>query len=206
MNDKQSVSKEYNIPKEMFGDAFRDFQKKYSYPKNIIMTAVFLIIAAMYTVSLVRDPSNSVCMMIIIVCLFLSAGIWINTLVIRKNLMSAVEGIENDIYKADVYEDRVVISTSDMPDENEKESVESEKSEDDFFAEKEAGGSQNGPAETVISFVNDSVEILEKKDYFIVYLVKRNFYVIPKQIYTDDELEILRKNFGKAKLISDIKK
>lgn len=213
MNDKPVLSKEYNIPKEMFADAFRDFQKKYSYPKNIIMTAIFLIIAVMYTVSLVRDPSNTVCMMIIVVCIFLTAGIWMNMLVIRKNLMTAVEGIENDIYMAELYESSIAISTSDDPEAEVKESktedqekVPDESEEDDFFAETEEAVLADDPSRTVIDFVNDDVDVLEKKDYFIVYLVKRTFYVIPKQAYTEDELAVLRKSFEKTKFISDNKK
>ncbi len=212
MNDKPILSKKYNIPKEMFSDAFRNFQKKYSYPKNIIMTAAFAFIAISYIISLIRDPENSICMLIITVCIFLIAGIWINMLVIRKNLMNAVEGIQNDIYIAELFENGITISTFDMPDENTEEKKDDgqpdkpdSSDEDDFFAEKESESVNIGGLKTVIDFSKENVTVLEKKDYFIIYLVKKTFYVLPKDKFTSDELVILRKSFEKTKFISDNK-
>ncbi len=207
MNDKPILSKEYSIPKEMFADAFRDFQKKYSYPKNIIMTAAFAFIAISYIISLIRDPENSICMLIITVCIFLIAGIWINMLVIRKNLMNAVEGIQNDIYIAELFENSITISTSDMPEQDNKDDVKSDQSdnEEDFFEEKESESVNDGIVKTVIEFSKDNVHVLEKKYYFIIYLVKKNFYILPKEKFTSDEMSILRKSFEKTKFISDNK-
>lgn len=210
MNDKPILSKEYNIPKEMFADAFRDFQKKYSYPKNFIMTAVYAFIAISYIISLIRDPQNSICMMIITVCIFLIAGTWINMLVIRKNIMNAVEGIQNDIYIAELFENSITISTSDMPEQDNKEKKDDVKSdqsdkEEDFFEEKESESVNDGIVKTVIDFSKHNIHVLEKKDYFIIYLVKKNFYVLPKDKFTSDEMAILRKSFEKTKFISDNK-
>lgn len=210
MNDKPILSKEYKIPKEMFSDAFRDFQKKYSYPKNIIMSAAFAFIAIAYIISLIRNPENSICMLIITVCIFLIAGIWINMLVIRKNLMNAVEGIQNDIYIAELFENSITISMSDMPElnnEDNKKDEQSDKSdeEDDFFEEKESDCLNEGPAKTIIDFSKENVTVLEKKYYFIIYLVKKTFYVLPKENFTSDEMVILRKSFEKTKFISDNK-
>ena len=58
MNDKPILTKEYNIPLEMFANAFKDFQKKFVYPKNIAMTVVGGLIAIAYIYSLIQDPST----------------------------------------------------------------------------------------------------------------------------------------------------
>ena len=44
-------------------------------------------------------------------------------------------------------------------------------------------------------FFEDRVKIHEFAEYFMVYLVKRNFYVIPKKDFSEDEIETLKKLF-----------
>ena len=205
MNQKPLFSKEYNISMEMFGNAFRDF------PKNILMTCAFGIIGISYIPSFIKDPGNTVCVLIIIVCTFMVAGIWLNTAMIRKNLMRSIEGIQGDKYIVEIYENTMNISTLEFSDTEEliEESVVSEdikdkSDEDDFFAEPEQI-SPAGIVKTVIDFVNDDVKILEKKDYYIIYLVKRMFYVVPKNIFSADETKLLTDNFRKAKFIEERK-
>lgn len=211
MNQKPLFSKEYNISMEMFGNAFRDFQKKFSYPKNILMTCAFGIIGISYIPSFIKDPGNTVCVLIIIVCAFMAAGIWLNTAMIRKNLMRSIEGIQGDKYIVEIFENTMNISTlefSDTEQQTEEGGVSEESrdksDEDDFFAEPEEI-SPAGIAKTVIDFVNDDVKILEKKDYYIIYLVKRMFYVVPKNIFSADETKLLTDNFRKAKFIEERK-
>lgn len=213
MNEKPLLSREYNISMDMFRNAFIDFQKKFSYPKNIIMTCAFSLIGVSYIPPLVRNPGNSTCIMIIVVCLFLISGIWLNTFMIRKNLMNSIEGIQGDLYTAEIFENSMNICTKEFSSDSVSEekadktsdnSEGKETDEDDFFAETEEI-TPAGVVKTVIDFVNDDVKILEKKDYYIVYLVKRMFYVIPKNIFSDDEKKILTESFRKAKFIEERK-
>lgn len=206
MNEKPLFSKEYSISLEMFGNAFTDFQKKFAYPKNILMTCAFTLIGIAYIPPFIRDPGNTVCVMIIIICAFLTAGIWLNTFMIRKNLMKSIEGIQGDLYSVEVYESSISICTREFStgETGEPEETNEEKAgaEDDFFAEPEETASA-GVVKTVIDFVNDDVKILEKKDYYIVYLVKRMFYVVPKNIFSADETKLLTESFKKAKFIEE---
>jgi len=173
MDEKTLLSKEYSITLQMFGDAFKDFQKKFAYPKNILMTLAFGFIGASYIPPLIKDPSNSICVMIIIVCVFLIAGIWLNTLMIRKNLMNSIEGIQGDKYIACLFENGMSISTVEISSESKEntdealteDAVPEKDEEDDFFADKEEENVPAGTVKTVIDFVNDDVKILEKKDY-----------------------------------------
>ena len=65
MNEKPLVSKDYSISLEMFGNAFKDFQKKFTYPKNILMTCAFSLIGLSYIPYLFKDPGNSTCILIV---------------------------------------------------------------------------------------------------------------------------------------------
>lgn len=206
MNEKPLFSKEYSISLEMFGNAFTDFQKKFAYPKNILMTCAFTLIGIAYIPPFIRDPGNTVCVMIIIICAFLTAGIWLNTFMIRKNLMKSIEGIQGDLYSVEVYESSISICTREFSTgetgESEETNEEKAGAEDDFFAEPEETAPA-GVVKTVIDFVNDDVKILEKKDYYIIYLVKRMFYVVPKNIFSADETKLLTESFKKAKFIEE---
>lgn len=209
MNEKPLFSKEYSISLEMFRNAFTDFQKKFAYPKNILMTCAFALIGISYIPPFIRDPGNTVCVMIIIICAFLTAGIWLNTFMIRKNLMNSIEGIQGDRYSVEVYESSISICTKEFSsgetDNSENPEGTGEKKDDaeeDFFAEPEETAPA-GVVKTVIDFVNDDVKILEKKDYYIIYLVKRMFYVVPKNIFSADETKLLTESFKKAKFIEE---
>ena len=96
-----------------------------------------------------------------------------------------------------------------MAEDAEKKSDEASASEtgseeDDFFAETEEL-TPAGTVKTVIDFKLDNVRILEKKDYYIIYLVKRMFYVVPKNIFSEDELKVVTDSFKKAKFTEERK-
>ena len=76
--------------------------------------------------------------------------------------------------------------------------------DEDFFAETETDAPA-GTVKTVIDFGLDNVKILEKQDYYIIYLVKRMFYVLPKNIFDEDEKKIITESFRKAKFIEERK-
>lgn len=204
MNNEPILSKEYGISMDIFKNAFKDFQKKFVYPKNIIMTLAFTFIGISYIFPLIRDPGNSTCIMIIIICAFLIAGIWLNSLMIRKNLMNSIEGIQNDRYIAELYENSISIGTVETSENSAEKDTETEekKDEDDFFAEPE-NDAGSGIMKTVINFSDDDVKILDKKDYFMIYIVKKMFYVIPKSFFSTEETEILTESFKKAKFIKE---
>ena len=190
MNDKP-------IPLEMFANAFKDFQKKFVYPKNIAMTVVGGLIAIAYIYSLIQDPSNSVCIMIIIGCAFLISMTWLKPLMVRKNLLNSIDGIQEDRYIFELFDTKVGISTFDSP---ETQQAEEETEEDDFF--KEINKEEEIP-KTIINFNMGGVKVLEKKDYFIIYIVRHMFYIVPKEHFSDEEREMLIKCFKNAQFIPE---
>lgn len=219
MNEKPLVSKEYSISIEMFGNAFADFQKKFTYPKNILMSCAFGLIGLSYIPPFIEDPGNPACIMIILICVFLTAGIWLNSFLIRKNLMNSIQGIQGDRYAVEIFKNSMTISTTEFSDtaasseeapaEGESAELSDEKSEaseeDDFFAETEPL-TPAGVVKTVIDFAEDNVRILEKKDYYIVYIVKRMFYVVPKNIFSEDEIKTVTESFKNAKKFTEERK
>lgn len=205
---KPIISRSYHIPLPMFDDAFLKFQKKYVYPGNLLLTVVLLAIAGVYIHAAVKDNSNTLVYLLIVACFAIILVRWYRTFKLRRAVHDALKEVETDTYQLSAYEDGLVIHTEEAAPAAEdaaepQETVqEPEQSADESPAEE--GGFrkifpdqpvQNDPVEdTEITFGPD-VKIHDFPEYFMVYLVKRNFYVIPKKDFADDEIETLKKLF-----------
>ena len=186
------ISREYGIPTSLYGTAFKVFQKKYVYPRNWIMTAVFAGVAVYYIYSASKDMENMLYWLLAAVCLALIASLWYNPHKLRKNLIKSVENISDDLYRIEIFDDRMTVEMI-MP-ETESDSEKEEKTDDEgidteFFAQEE-----NQNEKTVINF-GSNVAVIEKQDFFLVYILKSVFYIIPKNAFSDDENETMRKHF-----------
>ncbi len=211
MKEKPVLSREYSISKNMFGDAFKDFQRKFAYPKNFVMTGVFAVIAVIYVIALIKNPENSTCAMLIFICICLIFGMWLNVLNARRKLMTAIDGIDEDIYSFELYEDKVIIGTRDSDIKKESDDGDSAENpdnivsdsnnntdEDDFFAPVDEVKNDEIP-KTVINFSDSDIRVLEKKNFFIIYILKHMFYVVPKNAFNDEETGKMKECFMKTK-------
>lgn len=209
-NNSPVISRSYHIPLEMFDDAFRRFQKKYVFPANILLTVVLLAIAGVYIHAAIKDSSNTLVYLLIVACLAIILVRWYKTFKLRRSVHDALKEIESDTYTLKVFEDGLILHTEEaQPELPEKTELPAE-TEDTASAETEEQTSSDGngfqqifPEEPVqeepiedteITFGPD-VKIHDFPDYFMVYLVKRNFYVIPKKDFSADETETLKKMF-----------
>lgn len=203
---KPIISRSYHIPLPMFDDAFSRFQKKYVFPANILLTVVLLAIAGVYIHAAVKDNSNTLVYLLIVVCFAIILVRWYRTFKLRRAVHDALEEIGSDTYTVSFYEDGLVIHTEEAqpakeedaepaavePEQPEAESPADESGFRKIFPDEPV---QNEPVEdTEITFGPD-VKIHDFPEYFMVYLVKRNFYVIPKKDFSADETETLKKLF-----------
>ena len=199
------LSRSYHIPLSMFDDAFRRYQKKYVYPQNIVVSAIFLAIAGVYVHAAVKDNTQTIAYLLIVICLALVMVRWYRTFKLRRSVHEALKDVEQDTYELRVYEDGMVIRTTDAPQRREESPAE------EFPAEEPAeqdGKPENGfqqlfpeePAQhdpvppTELPF-GTGMKLLEFPEYFMAYVVKQNFYVIPKKDFSDEEIAQLKQIF-----------
>ncbi len=179
------ISKKYSIPSSLYGTAFKVFQKKYVYPRNWIMTVLFLGIAGYYFFCLASDMENIMYWLFAAVCLALTASLWYNPYKLRKNLVKSVENIVDDVYMLDIYETFMTVGMV-----QEQDTVtDAADDDDDFFA------SDKQKIQTTGIPLDSSIRIIEKPDFFIVYIVKSVFYIIPKNAFLPDEILKMQKHF-----------
>ncbi len=212
MNKKDApvLERSYHIPLPMFDDAFRRFQKKYVFPANILLTVVLLAIAGVYIHAAAKDNSNTLVYLLIVICIGMVLVRWYKTFKLRRSVHDALKEVESDTYTLKVFEDGLILHTEEaqpeLPEETElpAETEEPAPAETDEQNPSDGNGFQQifpeepvqtEPIEdTEITFGPD-VKIHDFPDYFMVYLVKRNFYVIPKKDFSADETDTLKKLF-----------
>lgn len=171
------LSFEYDVKNEEEERAFIAFQKKFVYAHNWKITAAFGVVAALFAVSIVRDPSGYLNWVLGFICLAIIAMTWYNTRRIRKYLMQALKPLEDDKYIFTLYEDSFKIET--IPTEEEKQ-------EEDFT-----------PVEPrIVNFEDISLNVIENDEMFIIILKKETIYVLAKRVMTDEQQKILRKTFS----------
>lgn len=185
------LSKQYGIPTSMYGTAFRVFQKKYVYPRNFIMTALFAGVGIYYICQAVNDMENMLYWLMTAVCLALIASLWYNPYKLRKNLIKSVENISDDIYRIEISDDSMTIEMIMPEQEPETDADEDTPVDTEFFSEPE-----KAPEKTVINF-DSRTAVIEKQDFFLVYILKSVFYVIPKSAFDSSEISFMREHFEK---------
>lgn len=188
MEDEALVKKRYSIPYELFGEAFTVFQKKFVFPRNRIMSVLLLILAAGNVLNIIYGKGETIGYVLVLVCIALAFINWYNPRKLKRNLMESVKGIENDVYTLTIYPERIVIGTVLEP-EKEKEPEEYE----EVFGEIPV---KEDIADTEI-YLNKNVKVIERKNFFMIYIKKSMFYVVPKEPLTQEEIEIMNLHFQK---------
>lgn len=171
------LSFEYDVKNEEEERAFIAFQRKFVYAHNWKITATFSIVAALFIVSIVRNPSGYLNWVLAFICLAIIVLTWYNTRRIRKYLMQALKPLEDDKYVFTLYDDSFKIET--LPTEEEKQ-------EENFTP----------VPPRIVDFEDISLNVLENDEMFIIILKKETIYVLAKRVMNEQQQETLRKTFS----------
>ena len=200
---KPLLSRSYHVPLSMFDDAFRRFQKKFVYPQNIFISVIFLAIAGVYVHAAIKDNTQTLAYLLIVACLALVLVRWYRTFKLRRAVHDALKDVEQDTYELNVYEDGMVIRTKDAPQP--EAPAEQEPAEEPAEQEEKTGNgfqqlfpeesAQRDPVPPTELPFGTGMKLLEFPEYFMAYVVKQNFYVIPKKDFSDDEIAQLKQLF-----------
>lgn len=171
------LSFEYDVKNEEEERAFIAFQRKFVYAHNWKITAAFGIVAALFIVSIVRNPSGYLNWVLAFICLAIIVLTWYNTRRIRKYLMQALKPLEDDKYVFTLYDDSFKIET--LPTKEEKQ-------EEDFTP----------VPPRIVDFEDISLNVLENDEMFIIILKKETIYVLAKRVMNEQQQETLRKTFS----------
>lgn len=171
------LSFQYDVKNEEEEKAFLTFQKKYVYKHNWKVTAAFSVVAVLFLVSIIRNPSGYLNWVLMFICLFMIFATWFNTVRIRKYLVSALKNLEDDKYIFTLYDDRFRIET--VIDEEES-------SDEDITPIKPR----------IVKFEDISLNVIENSEMFIIILKKETIYVLSKRVISEENQKILRESFS----------
>ncbi len=171
----------YTITVDDYDKAFHEVQKKFEFGRNTIFTVLVGIIGILNLITAIQKyPDNNNNVMLVAICLVFILILWIMPAKRRKTLREALSTIEDDSYETEVYDDKIKISVVPKinPETNEPFEV----------------------APKVIFYETDLPYVIEIPDEFVIYIKKQMFYVIPKRFLSEEQIELLRKEFSeKAK-------
>ncbi|MBQ9899058.1 MAG: YcxB family protein [Ruminococcus sp.] len=177
MEENYKLEKEYKVPFDTFREAYRAYQKKFVYPKSYIFMALFLILTADFVYAAVKDPSNYLTYILIVMCLAFAFREWFNPRKARNNIIDAVREMGEATYKIGVSDSFIDISTV-----AETTVVDPEDSDEPAPL----------PEKSRIP-LDESYRELEYDSFFLLLSGKSVFYILPKEGFTESELDIIRK-------------
>lgn len=184
------LEKNYQIPYELFKKAFTAFQKKFVYPRNYctIVILLFIILVYGYFIATAETSPPPLYFMIIFICLVLIFFQWYNPKKIRRNLLLAIKEIEQDQYRIRIFPEYLEIGTFFSPEDSDNLSEQETDALFDDTPEENFSGKR--------IYYNKYLSVLEYDDFLMIYQAKTMFYVLPKAIFSEEELEIIRVHFS----------
>ena len=194
MEENYKLEKVFKVPHETFKEAYKAFQKKYVYPKSIIFTILFLILAADFVYAAVKAPDNKLVYLLIMVCIAFAFREWYNPRRLFLNISETMKALGEPEYKMGIADDHIDISTVSLPDEIEEEAPDEdgeENDEEDTDLTDLPDEFDPMPEKTVIK-LDDSYGLLEYEKFFLIMEGKKMFYILPKEGFSEKELEIVR--------------
>lgn len=207
MEEKIIVDKEYSIPYELFCNAYNCHMKKNVYPKSYLFMGIFIVIAVVYIIAAFKDPSNLFSYVLIFLCLGFAFREWYNPRKIRRNIVDTVKAMGEPVYKLEMTENFIYISTlgeenvensdsaEELPEEDNSAEMPSEE-----FAQPEVIDTEtydDAPERTAIEITSE-VSADEYDEFFLLYVGKSVFYIIPKKDFTEYEIEAVREINNKS--------
>lgn len=194
MEENYKLEKTYKVPHETFKEAYKAFQKKYVYPKSIIFIVLFLVLAADFVYAAIKAPDNRLVYLLIMVCIAFAFREWYNPRRIFQNISETMKALGEPEYKIGIADDHIDITTVSLPEDEEEESAEAdgETSEDEEDDEPELPEDFDPMPEKSVIKLDESYGLLEYDKFFLLMEGKKVFYILPKEGFTEKELEIVR--------------
>lgn len=197
MEENYKLEREYRVSPDMFMNAYRAYQKKFVFPKKYLFIAIFLIIAADFVYAAVKDPSNLFAYFLIVVCIALAFREWHNPHFLRQRLYESIKELGEPLYKIGISDEFIDISTVEEDDDgDENDESEEELSEDDTYEENDDIPPEIDPyPEKTRINIKNGYRLLEYEEFFLIMQGKSLFYILPKEFFSDAELDIVRKTY-----------
>lgn len=171
MEKNLKLEKTYKISADIFRDGMTAYQKKYVYPKSYVFMCVFLVLTANFVYGAVKAPDNLLAYLLVVVCLALAIREWYNPRKMKRNILDTLRQMGESEYNIIIGEGFVEFSTI------------------------QRGDVENSDEETIPPTriqTGENIQILEYDRFFLLIDNKAVYYILPKEYFLDEEMEIIR--------------
>ncbi len=187
--DELLAEGDYESSKDEIIAGFKVFQKKYGF-KNVAFQMVLVILGIVtQSVNLFTaapDADTSFSKLLIILCVILGVYIVTRPGHTIKKLSASLDTLKGSVYNAQIYTNRIIIATIHdefaAGEENTSDEADTKADSPEEITEED-----DIPA-TIIHLDNGSVDIVETKELFVVYIRKVNVFTIPKHAFKPYEV------------------
>ncbi len=198
--DELLADGEYESNSEEILKGYKIYQKRYVY-RSMIWKMLIVLLALTSSVMMILNAAEGEVMPFFCLMLTVFVGYWFISTPISnaKKLKRGLSELEGTKYRAEIFTDKIKISTCDIPEEKMKSDDEKimEENSDSENEEKNNDGEESDeiPA-TIIHLDSPIVDLLEKEDMFILVVKKAYVFIIPKAAFGDDEKEKVREKLS----------
>ncbi len=192
---------EYESHSEEILRGYKIYQKRYVY-RSMIWKMLIVLLALTSSVMMILNAAEGEVMPFFCLMLTIFVGYWFISTPISnaKKLKRGLAELEGAKYRAEIYTDKIKISTCDLPVSEEKESTENdaETAEENVPENAETSEEEDSgeiPA-TIIHLDSPIVDLLEKEDMFILVVKKSYVFIIPKAAFEAEGNEKVREKLS----------
>jgi hypothetical protein len=180
---------QYSLSVDMMRDGYKIYQKKFSDKRDLIFIGIFMLLAIYYIILALRGQANTVCYVLIFVCLAMAGITWYNPKKRARNVSEVFAETAGDVYECTIWDNVVEISTRQLAEHTESATQEEI---DSANLEGRLGiNSSKIP-------IDKDLTVIEQPDYFVLG-TRQMFYILPKSAFedTDKLTSFFSENAGK---------
>ncbi len=185
----------YESDAEQILKGYKVFQKKYvvkSLVPRLILAALAIASSVMMIIS---DPGAKMPILCLMISLCVTIYFISQPIMNSKNLRKGLDSISGTEYEAEIYTDKIKISTVNFQtDIVEIKKDETEQTEADIAVYGE-NRDEEIPA-TIIHLDSHIVDLLDKDDMFILVVNKSYVFIIPKKAFSEGDIDKIREKLS----------
>lgn len=173
--------------------AYKLFQRKYMYRRNIIFSVVYAIAAGLGVNFVIGNSANMAGYILVVLGLGMLFSTWARPYYARKKLMKTLESFGGETYTATFADNHITVDTEILPDEETetvaitRDGVMTVGEDVEIPPEQEIKHDK-----TKIELTSNTLDSMETGEMFLLFLNRSLIYIFPKRCLSEEQVEKLR--------------
>lgn len=186
----------YDNSNQEIETAYKLFQRKYMFRRNIIFSVVYAIAAGLGINFVIGNSGNMAGYILMVLGLGMIFSTWARPYYARKKLMKTLESFGGETYTATFADSHITVDTEILPDEETetvaitRDGVMTVGDDVEIPPEQEIKHDK-----TKIELTSNTLDSAETEEMFLLYLNRSLIYIFPKRCLSDEQVEKLRNYF-----------